>query len=373
MELLITRVICEGIICHYVEVILKKYSEVIVLAKSNIKSSNLPPIFQLIKDNNFIEFEELLKNNIDLDERNNEGQTPLIYAASIGNSKAVKMILDRDGFDIDARDNNGNSAFMVASEKGYIGIVKMLLGRNASIDSRNSNNETALILAVENGKIEVSEFLIESGAKTNVRNSKNNSLLSIAVQNKNVEIVEILLKSGLDANIRNNDNETPILLAVENNDYNTVETLLKYKIDLSSLNKNKESVFDIALENEYFEIIKLLFRNSDKKIGLRYDKLMQNAAGKDYYEIFEILSGCELNIDMPEERGITPLMKAAGNANVTTVKKLIELGADVSKKDNDGDNALYHASAYDKDAWIVFGGSGSNGQRVEIEIGRAHV
>ena len=168
--------------------------------------------------------------------------------------------------------------------------------------------------------------------------------------------------------IRDSDNETPILLAVKNNDCNSVETLLKHKIDLSAKNKNKQSVFDIAFEKEYFEILKLLLHGADKiTLGeLRYDKIMQKAAIKDFYDIFEILSKYELDIDITEKNGITPLMKAAGNANLTTVKKLIELGADVSKKDNDGDNALYHAFARDKDAWVMFGDFGSNRKRAEI-------
>ena len=85
------------------------------LAKAR-KKSNVPEIFQIIKGNKFVEFEELLKEGIHLDERNNDGQTPLIYASSNGNSRAVKMILDCDNIDIDARDNEGNSAFIVASK-----------------------------------------------------------------------------------------------------------------------------------------------------------------------------------------------------------------------------------------------------------------
>ena len=88
--------------------------------KTNFK---LPVIFRLIKDNRFHELYELLKNQVDLDERNNEGQTPLIYAGGVGNSRAVKMLLEQEHIDLDARDNFGNNALMVASEKGHIAIV----------------------------------------------------------------------------------------------------------------------------------------------------------------------------------------------------------------------------------------------------------
>ncbi|MGB4288332.1 MAG: ankyrin repeat domain-containing protein, partial [Tepidanaerobacteraceae bacterium] len=64
------------------------------MGKSNSKSSQ-PIIFQKIKEMNIdSSFKEILTNDIDLDERNNKGQTPLIYAAQIGNLQAVKMLID---------------------------------------------------------------------------------------------------------------------------------------------------------------------------------------------------------------------------------------------------------------------------------------
>jgi len=112
------------------------------MGKSNSKSSQ-PIIFQKIKEMNIdSSFKEILTNDIDLDERNNKGQTPLIYAAQIGNLQAVKMLIDSGKVDIDARDNEGNNALMAASENGHVEIVKMLINRDIEIDARNSNNET---------------------------------------------------------------------------------------------------------------------------------------------------------------------------------------------------------------------------------------
>lgn len=77
--------------------------------------------------------------------------------------RAKKLILA--GTDVNARDKNGETPLMWASEKGYKDIVEMLIAKGVDINATNSVGWTALIIADYNGHKDIVEFLRTKGAK----------------------------------------------------------------------------------------------------------------------------------------------------------------------------------------------------------------
>lgn len=82
----------------------------------------------------------------------------LIKAAMTSDIEALSFIL-RNIVDMNIYDNNGNTALHVASALGNFEVVNLLLQNNVDITIKNLNGETALDLAVENSHQEIVEML----------------------------------------------------------------------------------------------------------------------------------------------------------------------------------------------------------------------
>ncbi|MEI6808038.1 MAG: ankyrin repeat domain-containing protein [bacterium] len=84
--------------------------------------------------------------------------------AALGDTVAVKELLDR-GTDINQREFlTGHTALVYAAGQGKLELVKMLLERGAEVDLANSGEHTALGLAALNGHADVARLLVERGA-----------------------------------------------------------------------------------------------------------------------------------------------------------------------------------------------------------------
>jgi uncharacterized protein len=95
--------------------------------------------------------------------RDSYKSTPLMYAASMGQSNAVAMLLGA-GADPNARDMWHSTALMYASGRGDLTTAKILLDAGADVNERTRLDRTALIFAAGAGKLELVQFLLSAGA-----------------------------------------------------------------------------------------------------------------------------------------------------------------------------------------------------------------
>ena len=70
--------------------------------------------------------EDLRTRRANINQKNAEGQTPLILAARSGKNDFTAMLIEM-GADVNSVDNNQHSALYYASEAGYDEIVEQLL------------------------------------------------------------------------------------------------------------------------------------------------------------------------------------------------------------------------------------------------------
>jgi ankyrin repeat protein len=82
---------------------------------------------------------------------NHPGWTPLHYAATNGNTKIVKMLLDESAY-IDAESPNGTTPLMMAARYGSPEAVQLLINEGADIHLKNQLGLTALNFAKDGGR-----------------------------------------------------------------------------------------------------------------------------------------------------------------------------------------------------------------------------
>ena len=111
-----------------------------------------------------------------------------------------------DGVDVNAKNNNGQSALHSAAEWNNLEAIQILLNFNLNsnlnldINIMNNYNETPLHIAMRNDNLEIVKLLLEYNALPNI-NSKFGSTLYAAVWSRgsnHIEIIKTLILYGVD-------------------------------------------------------------------------------------------------------------------------------------------------------------------------------
>ncbi|PWN07693.1 ankyrin repeat domain-containing protein [Rhodohalobacter mucosus] len=124
-------------------------------------------IIQAVQDIDIISLNVLLAEGADVDAVDEEGNTPLMLAAKIGNPRMVKIILAHHP-EINKVNNSGYTALMIASGQGQIYIVEKLLENGASVEITNQSGLTATDLALRNGQPAVAELLAQTASQKQI-------------------------------------------------------------------------------------------------------------------------------------------------------------------------------------------------------------
>ena len=95
--------------------------------------------------------QRLLHNGAELNLKDDNGQTPLSWAAEYGHEAVVKLLLSRD-VAADPQSKHGRTPISYAAEKGHEAVVKLLLSRDdVAADSQDTYDRTPLSYAARRG------------------------------------------------------------------------------------------------------------------------------------------------------------------------------------------------------------------------------
>ncbi len=205
------------------------------------------------------------------------------YKNSIDDTANQKKYIDAlkaKGADLNAKDNKGKTPLHDISVTANQEIVRYLVDQGADINAKDNAGSTPLNLLCEWAKnIELIQYLVESkGANINNTMNNGNTLLHSAANSEIAEISEYLIQKNLDPNSNNKDNETPLHKLCDNVSENNVA-------------------------------------------------------------IAEVLINGGADINAKDTFGNTPLISAIMTNNTQLVAHLIQKGADLKIKNNDGKNA----------------------------------
>ena len=126
----------------------------------------MAPIHNAARNRNLNNVRALLNSGANINARDNDGSTALIWAARFGHLATVRELLDR-GANINARSNSGWTALICATYYGHLAVVRLLLDRGANINARDHVGQTALSLAAFSEQLPVVRELLKRGANTN--------------------------------------------------------------------------------------------------------------------------------------------------------------------------------------------------------------
>lgn len=133
-----------------------------------------------------------LAQGYDVNTRDMEQRTALMYAAFNGQSEIVQLLLEA-GADVNAQDTGGSSALMFAASSTDAKTVQLLLDHGAKINMTDSGEHfTALMWAAAEGQLENVRLLLKYKADTTLQDVDGDTAESFAAKKGYTEIAKLL-------------------------------------------------------------------------------------------------------------------------------------------------------------------------------------
>jgi ankyrin repeat protein len=276
---------------------------------------------------------KLLHKGVDVNVRGKFGQTPLIFAAQMGNYLLTHKLISMGA-------NLELSTYYPISEKQK--------SKENSFNFVNTNEETALWWAAKNGNLEVVKILLKNGAEVD-RNRLGPSPLMEACKHGYLEIVLQLLKYKMDVNYIcfdkvDYDFTFPLKEAVRYKYKNIVILLLEQNINFH-IGKCSISVFEIATIRKYSNILGILIKNLE--IRNKLDEYMEHLSkcliiagriGSKSIMTLLIEKGVDINVlDIDENNTLMEICKTVYDE---LAELMIEVGINLKQRNIYGEDAL---------------------------------
>ena len=125
-----------------------------------------------------------------------ERGTPLHTAAWMFGDPEIAELLIAAGADLNAKDEDGCTPLHYAADNGHKPVAVLLIEKGADVNAKDKWAWTPLHYACWENYREMAEFLLTKGADLNAREEKGKTPLSVAKEEGNTEIVELLRKHG---------------------------------------------------------------------------------------------------------------------------------------------------------------------------------
>lgn len=196
----------------------------------------------------------VLLQDADVESRDDDGRTPLSYAAEGGHEAIVMLLLETDKINADSKDVYGNTPLLYAAREGYEAIVKLLLGIDSvNPDLKNGSHYYDPLLSGYDDSL--TPFLYPAGGHE--------------------DIVQLLLQTGgasarsrgpydYDPFFMDDDNgRTPLSYASEKG-YETIVSLLLETDRVNAYSKSYcgETPLSYAAKQGHESILRLLLKSS---------------------------------------------------------------------------------------------------------------
>lgn len=151
---------------------------------TNIYDAALNGDIQMIKS--------FIKKGFDVNTRDAEGRTMLMFAAFNGHAEVIKLLL-KSGAEINAKDKLNRSAITYAATSPFAEAVKLLLDHHADPNNIDNNEHwTPLMNAAAEGQMEVVKILLERGADATLVDVDGDSAESFAKKKGHNEVASYL-------------------------------------------------------------------------------------------------------------------------------------------------------------------------------------
>lgn len=365
--------------------------------------------------------DQLIRKGANVNAMNEFGSTPMSEAAIVGNAAVIKRLL-KAGADVESPNADGQTALMIVARSNHVEAAKVLLRHGAKVNAREQwRQQTALMWAAAEEQPEMVKLLIKHGADVNARSQVNKwerqvsaeprmqwrpaggfTPLLYAARQGCLECARHLVEGGADVNLGDAKDVTPLIMAITNFHFDLAAYLLAEganpnkwdwwgrtplyaAVDMNTLPHGGWPDRPSKDETTPLQLIEMLLatganpnmqlkrmppyrsvkddRGADGMLHIGTTPLIRAAKAFDLDAMKLLLSHGALP-DLPNLRGFTPVMAAAGlgssdidtrgyytaadvpQQSIAALRLLIEAGAGVNERNWQGQTALHGAARW---------------------------
>jgi uncharacterized protein len=298
--------------------------------------------------------------------------SPIADAAMKGDNAAVKQLIDQRA-DVNAAQTDGATALHWAVYRGDVATATALLKAGAAVKQPNREGVTPLSLACQGGDVELVRLLLDAGADPNETLPNGETALMMAARTGNPEPVSLLIERGANVNAAETlRGTTPLMWAAANEHPAAVKVLLEHGADAGAHSKviprGRRPYLAPTVQSRLNEFVQEIGQagrrvEGDSRLGdvppddpreaarlaaQRERALKQLAAAPGPAAIGgsdDVDEAVPLAANRSPETwgGVTPLVFAARQGDLESVKLILEHGADINQQTEGGWTALLAA------------------------------
>lgn len=265
-----------------------------------------------IKDKSLSRVTVSLSDGADPNYLSFDGERPLVVAAKVGDIPIVRELLAR-GADADLEDAEGKLPIFEALKQKNVEVLKMIIDKSKNLNVLNKNNESALIAALKSQNVNMAKVLIKAGINTKIKDKQGRRAIEIS-RSKNISVINSLLINVAKINSKGLDDYF-ITKAIKENDIDTLDYIYQNFPMIDFINGS--NIIDSILT----------LNNDDKTREMMLDYFIERG----------------MSVEGEPNDSSIPLIQAAKARDHTTVKKLLDNGADPNKIDKLYNSALVYA------------------------------
>ena len=298
-------------------------------------------------------FRLLQQEAADLNEYDEHGRTPLMYAAETRNADVeLVRLLIQSGARVTAESSGpegGRSVVSFALSGGHPAKVALLLDHGAELHYTREHGYDAFVDAVHGRDItrdplllDLLRLLISNGVALNTVTSYRESALRVLSRLGRFDAVRLLLEAGADESLLQ---WTPLIRAVALGRLEDVEAAVKSGHSLEERDWWERTAWLLAVQTGDVARAQLLMDcGADTGARSRCGKTaLLTAVETDQTSMLQWLLQMGVAIEEADDFGMTPLMHAVEHANAPATEMLLHAGA-ILDREKHGQTALSFAS-----------------------------
>jgi cytohesin len=284
-----------------------------------LKSLNIADDFNKIS---IYEKDGILFSDIKLNDENKFGWE--VIFKHIGQS-----IIDKINFNI----------YQAISQNNLNSVIQSVQA-GALINATDRFGHSPMHYAAYKGNPRIVDYLLNNGGNPNIRGRHDSTPLHSAAWGRNKQVLELLLEDGADVDARTDEGETPGMTAALRGEKDMLEILFSLSADPHATDIHGTNLVDLAAAGGHKAIVDLL-----QEIGVSNKNPLHVAAGLgDINKIKRLLENGH-SINKRDAFGATPLLVAMVSGKEDVVDFLLSKNANPLLSAKDG-YTIMHGAAF---------------------------
>ena len=173
-------------------------------------------------------FVDIHRKDLNVNAQDNNGRTPLMYAAAWnGNTDAINTLV-KFGAAVNVQDSYGKTPLMYTAQSGNPeNAVNVLVDASADVNAQDRYGKTPMMYTAQSEKPEIITALVNAGADINAQDNYGLTPLFYVAWSRSPDTITALVNAGADVNAQSNRGLTPLMYAANSGNLDAVNTLKK--------------------------------------------------------------------------------------------------------------------------------------------------